>query len=239
MTSGAGHPLGLRGGLRRLSTGLLAYGAIGLIVALLGLVALIWVSGRIGALADRAALQVDAVIATLDDTSTALTDAGTTAGSFSSTLSVTASTVGQAAEAVRAVQPRLADLEAQFRSINILGNQPLAGAADMVAGISAGITGLDVRLDQIGASLADNEDALAQNQRSLTALGVRVGALADRLRTGGIDEGLDDVQAIVTITMLVFAAWTAVPAVGALILGTWLRRELGRTSDDGSAQLVA
>ena len=95
---------------------------------------------------------------------------------------MTASTVDQAAEAVRAVQPRLADLEAQFRSINILGNQPLAGAADMVAGISAGITGLDVRLDQIGASLADNEDALAQNQRSLTALGVRVGALADRLR---------------------------------------------------------
>lgn len=227
MTTPSERPVRLGPGLRRLSTGLIAYGAIGLIVALLGLAALAWVSGRIGALADRAAVQVDAVIATLDDTSTALTDAGTTAGSFSSTLSVTASTVDQAAEAVRAVQPRLADLEAQFRSINILGNQPLAGAADMVAGISAGITGLDVRLDQIGASLSDNEDALAQNQRSLTALGVRVGALADRLRTGGIDEGLDDVQAIVTITLLVFAAWTAVPAAGALGLGWWLRRELG------------
>jgi hypothetical protein len=206
---------------------LIAYGSIGLVIALLGLAALIWVSGRLESLADRTAEQVDSVVATLDDTSTALTDAGTTAGSFSSTLSVTASTVDQAAEAVRAVQPRLADLEAQFRSINILGNQPLAGAADMVAGIGAGIVGLDVRLDQIGASLADNEDALAQNQRSLTALGERVGALADRLRTGGIDQGLDDVQAIVTITLLVFAAWTAVPAVGALGFGLWLRRELG------------
>jgi hypothetical protein len=215
------------GGLRRLSKGLIAYGVIGLIITLLGLFALVWVSGRIGALADRASVQVDAVIATLDDTSTALTDAGTTAGSFSSTMSVTVSTVEQAAEAVRAVQPRLSDLEAQFRSINILGNQPLAGAADMVAGIAAGISGLDVKLDQIGASLADNEDALAQNATSLTALGNRVGSLADRLRDGGIDEGLADVQAIVTITMLVFTAWTAVPAIGALGLGWWLRRELG------------
>jgi hypothetical protein len=218
--------LGLRPGLRRLSTGLIAYGAIGLVIALLGLVALVWVSGRIGSLAERTSAQVDAVVATLDETSTALTDAGATAGSFSSTLSVTASTVGQAAEAVRAVQPRLADLEAQFRSISILGNQPLAGAADMVGQISAGIVGLDVRLDQIGASLEDNEDALAQNERSLTALGVRVGEIADRLRAGGIDDGLADVQAIVTIVMLVFTAWTAVPAVGALGLGWWLRREL-------------
>lgn len=237
MTAPAERPVRLGPGLRRLSRGLIAYGVIGLIVALLGLAALISVSGRIGALADRTAVQVDAVIATLDDTSTALTDAGTTAGSFSSTLSVTASTVDQAAEAVRAVQPRLADLEAQFRSINILGNQPLAGAADMVDGISAGISGLDVRLDQIGASLADNEDALAQNQRSLTALGVRVGALADRLREGGIDQGLDDVQAIVTITLLVFAAWTAVPAAGALGLGWWLRRELGPAGTEPAVTL--
>ena len=36
-----------------------------------------------------------------------------------------------------------------------------------------------------------------------------------------------DVQAIITVTLLVFTAWTAVPAVGAMGLGLWLRKELG------------
>jgi hypothetical protein len=44
--------LGLRGGLRRLSTGLIAYGAVGLAVALLGLVALAWTAGRVSSFAD-------------------------------------------------------------------------------------------------------------------------------------------------------------------------------------------
>ena len=45
--------IGLRGGLRRLSTGLIVYGFAGLVVALLGLVALGWTSGRVAGLADR------------------------------------------------------------------------------------------------------------------------------------------------------------------------------------------
>jgi hypothetical protein len=110
---------------------LLVYGAIGLIVALLGLVALVWVGGRIDALATRAKVQVDAVIASLDETANLLTVTGATAGSFGGTLNATASTVSQAAETVRSVKPRLTDLETQFRSLNILGNQPLANAADV------------------------------------------------------------------------------------------------------------
>ena len=50
--------LGLRGGLRRLSTGLIAYGAAGLAVALLGLVALAWTAGRVSSLADRVDAEV-------------------------------------------------------------------------------------------------------------------------------------------------------------------------------------
>ena len=39
--------LGLRGGLRRLGTGLIAYGILGLVVAAIGLGALVWVNGRV------------------------------------------------------------------------------------------------------------------------------------------------------------------------------------------------
>jgi len=64
-------------------------------------------------------------------------------------------------------------------------------------------------------------------------------SLAERLRSGVIQESLADQQAVVTILILVFVMWTAVPAIGALLLGFWLRRELGRTDDEGSAQVVA
>jgi len=219
------RPPSLRSGLRRLSNGLLVYGALGLAIALLGLAALVWVSGRIDALAQRAEVQVDAVIASLDETANLLTVTGATAGSFGGTLSATASTVDQAAETVRAVKPRLTDLESQFRSINILGNQPLANAADVVAGINAGLEGLDSKLDLVADSLTGNQTSLERNAAAMTSLGVRLGQLADRLDAG--IGTVADVQAIISVTLLVFTAWTAVPAVGALGLGLWLRKELG------------
>jgi methyl-accepting chemotaxis protein len=231
------RPLSLRSGLRRLSGGLLVYGAIGLLIALLGLVALVWVGGRIDALAERARVQVDAVIASLDETANLLTVTGATAGSFGGTLNATASTVGQAADTIRAAKPRLTDLEGQFRSINILGNQPLSSAADVVAEINAGLEGLDSKLDLVGDSLLDNQTSLDRNAAAMTSLGVRLGELADRLEAG--IGTVADVQAIITVTLLVFTAWTAVPAVGAIGLGLWLRRELAGTDDDASAQLVA
>jgi hypothetical protein len=225
VTVATDRPGGLRSGLRRLSTGLLAYGAIGLIIAVLGLVALIWVGGRIGSLADRASDQIDAVSATLDETANVLTVTGSTATSFSGTLAGTASTVSQAAETIRAVKPRLAQLEAQFRSIEIFGSQPLSSAADVVAEIATGLEGMDTNLDAVGVGLVDDQGSLDRNAAGLTALGGRLGALADRLRTG--IGAVADVQAIVTITLLVFTAWTAVPAIGALGLGWWLRNALG------------
>ena len=225
MSASPERPLTLRAGLRRLSGGLLVYGALGLVIALLGLLALVWVSGRIDALAQRAEVQVDAVIKSLDETANLLTVTGATAGSFGGTLSATSSTVSQAADTVRSVKPRLSDLENQFRSINILGNQPLANAADMVAGINAGLEGLDSKLDLVAVSLLDNQTSLDRNAAAMTSLGVRLGQLADRLDAG--IGTVADVQAIITVTLLVFTAWTAVPAIGALGLGLWLRKEVG------------
>ncbi len=225
VTASPERSVGDRTRLRRLGNGLIAYGAIGLVIAILGLVALMWVAGRIDALADRARAQVDSVIATLDEAANVMTVAGTSAGSFSGTLDTTASAVSQAADTVRAVGPRLTDVEAQFRSINILGNQPLSSAADLVSEIKTGLEGLDTKLDLVSGSLLENRTSLDRSAATLASLGVRFGSLADRLRTG--IGTVADVQAIVTLALLVFTAWTAVPAVGALGLGWWLRHEPG------------
>lgn len=224
--------LGLRGGLRRLSTGLIAYGVVGLAVALLGLVALGWAAGRVASLANTVDAEVGRLATTLDRTAETLQSAGTSAVTFAVTLERTPPSVRQAAETIRSLRPNLQAIEAQLSSISILGNQPLAGPARLFGEMASDLQGLDTRLDLIAADLETDRDALLRNADSLEALGARTTLLADRIRSGIIQDGLDDLRVVLVLTILVFGGWTAVPAVGALLLGAWLRRTM--TGGDGS-----
>ncbi len=81
-------------------------------------------------------------------------------------------------------------------------------------------------MNLLADDLEDNRDKLLANSQSLNALGVRLQLVAEDLREGVIEDSLADVQVIVTLLALVMVIWTAVPAVGALLLGWWLRKEL-------------
>lgn len=220
------RPLGLRGGLARLSTGLIVYGIIGLILAGLGLGALAFINGKVGSLSDRVETSVDQIATTLERTADVLHDASTTAQTFTVTLERSAEGVSAAADTIRGVRTNLERLESVLRAVNILGLSPLGPAGDAVGGIADSIEGLDTRLTAIADSLATNRDSLAANATSLGQLGDSTEATAERLRSGVVEASLDDVHAVTVVMMLLFVAWTAVPAVGALALGTWLRREV-------------
>jgi ABC-type transporter Mla subunit MlaD len=219
-------PLDLRDGLRRLSTGLIAYGAIGIALSIIGLVALLYVGGRLGTLATRTTDQIEVVIATIDDASTALTDAGATAGSFATTLDQTPDTIRQAAATVTSVQTTLRSIQSTLGSIGILGSQPFGGVAAQFGKIADDLEGLDQRLTTVADALGDNGDKLRANATSLANLGHRLSDVADALRSGVVEDSLGDVVALVTVLTLVLVMWTAVPAVGGLLLGLWLRRRL-------------
>ncbi len=220
-------PLWLRGGLRRLSSGLIAYGVAGLAVALLGLVALGWTAGRVSSLADTVDAEGGQLATTLDRTADTLHDAGTSAVAFAVTLERTPPSVRQAATTIRNLRPNLQSIEAQLSGINILGSRLLADPARLFGEMASDLQGLDTRLDLIAADLETDRDALLRNADSLNELGDRTAALAERVRTGFIQSGLDDLRSVLVLTILVFVGWTAVPAVGALVLGLWLRRMLG------------
>jgi hypothetical protein len=223
---GEHRPLHLRGGLRRLSTGAIAYGVIGLVVAILGLVALAWVHGRVDTLAGRVGSTVDELATTVDRTAVVLHDASTTAQSFGVTLTSSADAVAATGGSLAEVSSDLHDLEAQLGSFSVLGATPLTSAANAVGRIAASLDGIEVRLTTIGQSLSGNTDALAANAASLGALGDSMQTLAARLRSGSIESSLDDLQTVLVVVFVVFAGWTAVPAVGALAFGMWLRRTL-------------
>ena len=221
--------LGLPEERHRLSRGLIAYGIVGLVVAAIGFGAMVWVNGRIGQIRDDAEATVARLATTMELAANVLYGASTTAQSFSTTVDQSAQAVSAAAVTITEVRSELTALEAQLRSVNILGATPLSAPADAVGRIAASIDGLDTRLSLIADSVKGDRDALAGNATALLQLGDSTQALAARLGSGVGQDSFGDVQQVIAVTLLMFAAWAFVPAVGALVLGVWLRRELGRS----------
>jgi len=221
-------PLGLPGGLHRLSRGLIAYGIIGLVVAAIGFGAMVWVNGRISHVRGEAEVTVARLATTMELAAMVLRGASTTARSFSGTVDQAAEAVSSAAATMTETRSDLSAVEAQLRSVNILGATPLSSPADAVGRIAASMDGLDTQLSLIADDLKGNRDALAGNAVSLSELGRSTEALAARLGPSVGQDSLADVQQVIAITLLMFAAWSFVPAAGALALGVWLRREPGR-----------
>jgi len=222
------RPHGLPGGLHRLSRGLIAYGIIGLVVAAIGFGAMVWVNGRISHMRNEAEVTVARLATTMELAAMVLRGASTTARSFSGTVDQTAEAVSSAAATMTETRSDLSAVEAQLRSVNILGATPLSSPADAVGRIAASMDGLDTQLSLIADDLKGNRDALAGNAVSLSELGRSTEALAARLGPSVGQDSLADVQQVIAITLLMFAAWSFVPAAGALALGVWLRQEPGR-----------
>ena len=136
MTTDESRPLVSRDGLRRLSTGLIAYGIVGLFVAGLGLGALVWVNGRMQAVGERVETSVDELATTLERTAVALENASATAESFTGTIDRTVEGVSSAADTIASVRSNLETLETVMRAVNILGLTPLGPPAEAVGGIA-------------------------------------------------------------------------------------------------------
>jgi hypothetical protein len=220
---------GLSRALPQLSRGLVAYGIVGLVVAAIGFGAMVWVNGRISSLRTDAEATVARAEATMELAAAVLRGASTTIQSFSGTADQARQAVSAAAVTITEVQSDLTALEAQLRSVSFLGATPLSSSADAVARIAASMDGLESQIPLIAGSLTGNRDALAANAASLSALADSTAALAARLDPGLGQNSLADLQQVIAITLLMFAAWSFVPAIGALGLGVWLRRELGRS----------
>ena len=212
-----------------LSRALIAYGLVGLIVAAVGFGATVWVNGRISSLRSDAEATVAQAANTIELSAAVLRGASTTVQSFSGTADQARQAVSAVTVTITEVQSGLASVEAQLRSVNIFGATPLSSSADAIGRIAASMDGLDIQIPLVADSLAGNRDALAANAASLSKLADSAAALATSLSASDGHDSLGDVQQVIAITLLMFAAWSFVPALGALALGLWLRRELARS----------
>lgn len=222
----------LRRSLSWLSRGLIVYGIVGLIVTAIGCGALVWANNRVTTLRGDAETAVAGLAGTLDAAALVLRGASTTVTGFSGTVDQSAQAISAAATTVTETRSALTALEAQLRSVNILGATPLSSPADAVARINASMVGLDTRLTGIAGSGVVDRDALDRNATAIDNLANSTHALAASFDAGAATGSFADVQMVIAVTLLAFAAWSFVPAAGALVLGVWLRRTLGRARSE-------
>ena len=220
--------VGLRG-LLGLSRGLIAYGVVALLVASAGLAAIAWVNGRIGDIHTEAETTVARLAVTTELAATLLRGAATTAESFSGTADQSAAAVSSAIATVAEVRLGLATLEGQLRSFSFFGAIPFESSADSLGRINASMDGLDTDIQLVADNLGENRDALTANATALTRLAASASTLASRLGPDLGPDEIEGVQQVVALTLLMFAAWSLLPGTGALLVGLWLRRELGRS----------
>jgi hypothetical protein len=216
----------LRPGLRRLTGVLIGYGVVGLVVAVLGLAALVVGLGRIDALAAGLDDNLGGLATTLEKTATTLDDAASTARGFGVTIDSSTMALSTAATDIRQIVPRLREIETQANAINILGSQPLAPIAGLFGQIAGQLADLDAQLDGVATSLAGNRSALETNAASLAALATETRTLGERLDGDSLAGVVGDARLLLMAMLLIGAVGAAVPAVGAVLVGLWLRREL-------------
>lgn len=222
----ASTPASVRGALPRLANGLIAYGVIGLVLAVVAALALAWAGGRFASLGDRIETQAATIADTLDRSASALQDASSSATSFAVTLERTPPIVRQVSTALGDVETSLQSISSQLAQIDILGRQPLGGTAERVSNMAAALDGLDTRLGLVASDLEGNRDALLANAASLGALSQQLTTVAEQLRSEGISTALADIRAVLVVFGLILLTWIVLPSAGALALGWWLRRQV-------------
>jgi hypothetical protein len=219
-----------RPALRRLTKGLLAYGVIGLILSLVAALAILLAVGRLSAVGETVGGGADQVGTVLARMTTVLDGAATSAATFGTTIDNGSSALTAAAADIRAIVPQLRDIETQANAINILGSRPLEPLASLFGDIAGQIGDLDTQLEGVSTNLSANRGALTANATSLAALATEVRALRDQIPAEMPGTALGDARWLVVLLLLVVLAAVALPAVAALWLGWWLRRELLRSS---------
>ena len=210
--------------LRVLIRILVGYGIVGLVVAALGVAALVVGLGRVNGLADRLRDDVGGVSRAMERTATVLDDAATTARGFGTTIDSSTSALTTAAADLRAIVPQLRSIETQANAINILGSQPLAPIAGLFGQIATQLASLDAQLDGIATNLGTNRSALDANASSLAALATETRSLGDRLDGDALPGAVEDLRLLLIAMLGIGTLGAAVPALGALLAGLWLRR---------------
>ena len=223
-----------RRSLVTVARGLIAYGVIGIVLAVVLLGAVVAISNRLDEVAGRLTGRLDTISQTFDRTAAVLDDAASTSTRFSTTVAQAVPTLQQVDTSLGEVVTTLHELQATTATLTILGQTPLASLSDRFGRIADQLAVLQGQVSTLGANLGTNTTNLAALGTSLSALASQLRAVNDVLGSGEIESSLGDLIGIVRLALGLLAVWFAVPAIGALAFGLWLRREIAGRTEPGA-----
>jgi hypothetical protein len=193
--------------------GLIAYGILGLVLALVGVTFGMEAGGRI----ERLAAASDGTLAAAARSTRAAADSF---ASVDTSLGDAEESAGQAATLAAEASATLDALSAAM-NLSIFGSQPLAPLADEFSTSADQAEELAGTLSNVGGSLSDTRADAAVIGVELAGLGEELDALREATPTDPIP-----VRGLVALLV----AWLALPAVGALIAGLTLLRASRRAA---------
>ncbi|MGZ5374282.1 MAG: hypothetical protein ACXWXC_09950, partial [Aeromicrobium sp.] len=98
--------------------------------------------------------------------------------------------------------------------------------ADRFGRVAGQVETLQAQVGTLGENLATNRSSLASLGTSMTDLASQLRQVSQVLSSGEIEDSLREMVSIIRWTLGLLAIWFAVPAIGALAFGVWLRRQL-------------
>jgi len=201
---------------RHLSTALIVYGVVGVLLAIASIIALIIVNGRIGNVSDNVTARIDRIERTLSATSDSLDSAATSALGFSNTLGTTSRALSSSSNVVGALSPVLV-------ALGKLG--PLLGSAgDKFESVGQSMSDLAPTLDELSTNLAQNQQQLENTSASAQRLADELDNVQVELQKGTIETRVSEGFNFLKAGLIAMTIWLALPAAAALFIGIWLRR---------------
>ncbi len=219
-------PSDTRRRLRTLSTGLIVYGVIGIVLTVVLLGGELLLSSRMEVVALRVTTQLGNVATTLDKTATSLDAAADASTGFAVTIEQSAPTLHQVDDTISTMAPTLRQLQVALGGVSILGASPFGAAGEKLGSVATQLEGLQGQVSLLADNLTKNKTTLVALGASLNDLATQLRGTRDTLDSGLVEESLADMIGIVRLSIALLALWFAVPAVAALLFGIWLRGQL-------------
>ncbi len=212
---------------RRLGTGMLVFGLVGLVIAAVLGIGL--VGGAIAARDLDARLQADQarIADSLHQVSDSMTSLAATTQHAGDTLQTSSGTIGEAKDVLASAATTAKSLSDSL-NVSILGSQPFARASANLADLSQTLTSFEGRADELAASLDQNASDASDMAVKVRTMQGQVDELATRV------EGFNRIGDIVNLVLggiilaALLTAWVAVGAAFCAWAGWRLRRDIAR-----------
>ena len=220
---------------RRLGTGLVAFGVVGLLLTVV--MAIAWLGGLVAVadLDERLEADRQAIATALADTATLMDSTASALESTSGSLGSVGAALDDTAGLLDTLATTTADL-ADSLNVTILGQQPFAGLADSFAEIADELETFATHADTLATDidgLGPDVDAVTADLRTVEA---SIAALAPRVEAfSGVEKMVGLVRAYALLSALL-SAWLGVLAAGCVWAGRQLRRAAGPSAEGAPSE---